>query len=64
MDALALELQPVFEAPARTRTAAALKALMRSLEQGEGLDEEETEVDLMIELSGMIGGEARLLEVE
>jgi hypothetical protein len=64
MDALALELQPVFETPARTRTATALRSLMRSLEQGEGLDEEESETDLMIELSGMIGGEARLLEVE
>jgi hypothetical protein len=64
MDALALQLQPVIDTTAPTRTAIALKALMRAFEQGEGIDEEESETDLMIELSGMIGGEARLLEVD
>lgn len=64
MDALTLELQPVFETPRPSRTASALKALMDAFEQDEGLDEPESETDLMIELSGMVGGEARLLEVD
>jgi hypothetical protein len=64
MAGLTLELQPVFSTPRPSRTATALKALMDAFEQGDGLDEPESETDLMIELSGMIGGEARLLEVD
>lgn len=64
MDALTLELQPVFEPRRPSRTATALRALMDAFEQGEEVEEPESETDLMIELSGMIGGEAHLLEVE
>lgn len=60
MDTLAL-LNPVSIAPRASRTAVALKALMNFYEQGEGLDEEEDETELMVMLSGMVGGEARLL---
>ena len=39
-----------------SRNAQALHALMDFYASGEDLDGEETEVDLMIQLSGLVGG--------
>lgn len=60
MDTLTL-LNPVANAARPSRTAAALKSLMQFYEQGEGLEEDEDEIGLMVMLSGMVGGEAHLL---
>ncbi len=49
--------------PARgdSRSAAALRSLMQSWEQEEATDEEESETELMVLLSGMVSPDISLL---
>jgi hypothetical protein len=59
MTTAALESQ-VFPDPARVvgRTAAALRSLMQTWEQEAVAEEEESEAELMVMLSGMVGPHA------
>lgn len=56
----------VFPHPAEVvgRTAAALRSLMQSWEQEVAVEEEESEAELMVMLSGMVGSHAMALELE
>ena len=46
------------------RTAAALRSLMQSWEHEGAADEEESEAELMVMLSGMVGSHATAMEAE
>jgi hypothetical protein len=62
MNAAALE-SPFFPRPisAPGRTAAALQTLMQDWEREEAAEQEESETDLMVMLSGMVSPSATLL---
>jgi len=62
MNAAALE-SPFFPRPiaAPGRTAAALQSLMQDWEREEALEEQESETDLMVMLSGMVSPSATSL---
>jgi hypothetical protein len=55
---------PVAASTAVSRTTAAIKSLMSLYEQGEGIVDDEDDVELMILLSGMVGGEPLRFETE
>jgi hypothetical protein len=59
MSSIALHADPFLPqfAPA-TRTASALQSLMRMWEQEAPAEEEESETELMVMLSGMVGSHA------
>ena len=50
------------ELPAATRASGALRSLMQMWEQEHVHDEAESEADLMVMLSGMVGGYATSLD--
>lgn len=62
MSSIALHTDPFLPpfAPA-TRTAGALQSLMRMWEQEAPAEEEESETELMVMLSGMVGSHATSL---
>ncbi|HEU5283870.1 MAG TPA: hypothetical protein VFU53_08655 [Burkholderiales bacterium] len=62
MSSIALHADPFLPqlAPG-TRTASALRSLMRMWEQETPAEEEESETELMVMLSGMVGGYATSL---
>jgi hypothetical protein len=53
-----------FPAQAGGRTATALRSLMQIWEQEAGADDEESESELMVMLSGMVGSHATALDGE
>jgi hypothetical protein len=65
MNAAALE-SPLFNRPisAPSRTAAALQTLMQDWERETAAEDEESETDLMVMLSGMVGPSAMALGEE
>jgi len=59
MSSIALHADPFLPQLARaTRTASALQSLMRMWEQETPAEEEESETELMVMLSGMVGSHA------
>lgn len=48
--------------PAGSRSATALRSLMQSWEQEGAIDEDESETELMVLLSGMVSPEISLLD--
>ncbi|HYL18553.1 MAG TPA: hypothetical protein VEV20_07715 [Burkholderiales bacterium] len=54
----------VFPAQAAGRTATALRSLMQIWEQESLSDDEESESELMVMLSGMVGSHATTLDAE
>jgi hypothetical protein len=63
MSTATLSLDPfVPELPAATRASGALRSLMQMWEQEHVQDEAESEADLMVMLSGMVGSYATSLD--
>jgi hypothetical protein len=68
MSATAMVLEPLLpesfvpELPAASRARGALHSLMRMWEQPDSADDGESEVELMVMLSGMVGSHATHLD--
>ncbi len=63
---IAIAANNVFPHPAQTaeRTATALRSLMQLWEQEAGVEEEESDTELMVMLSGMVSPQATALDGE
>lgn len=63
---IAIAANNVFPHPAQAtgRTATALRSLMQLWEQEAGVEEEESDTELMVMLSGMVGPQATALDGE
>ena len=64
MTTAALSSQPYVPVHAAGRTAAALRSLMHSWEEETVVEDAESEADLMVMLSGMVGSYATALDCE